>query len=61
MDVSGQILQAMLTRDAKITSAYFLSEVIFALGGSVSALSARLLVAAYAAGTAPTYSSRVIS
>ena len=39
MDVSGQSLQAMLTRDAKITSASFLSEVIFAFGGFVSGLS----------------------
>ena len=32
MDVSDRSLQAMLTQEAKITSASFLSEVIFALG-----------------------------
>ena len=38
MDVSDRSLQAMLTQEAKITSAYSLSEVIFAFGGSVNAL-----------------------
>ena len=38
MDVSDRSLQAMLTQEAKITSACFLSEVIFAFGGFVNAL-----------------------
>ena len=38
MDVSDRSLQAMLTQEAKITSASFLSEVIFAFGGFVSGL-----------------------
>ena len=39
MDVSDRGLQAKLTQEAKITSACFLSEVIFAFGGFVNALS----------------------
>ena len=39
MDVSDRSLQAMLTQEAKITSACLPSEVIFAFGGFVSALS----------------------
>ena len=38
MDVSDRSLQAKLTQEAKITSASFLSEVIFAFGGFVNAL-----------------------
>ena len=38
MDVSDRGLQAKLTQEAKITSACFLSEVIFAFGGFVNAL-----------------------
>ena len=41
MDVSDRSLQAMLTQEAKITSACSLSEVIFAFGGFVSALGRR--------------------
>ena len=41
MDVSDRSLQAKLTQEAKITSACFLSEVIFAFGGFVSALPPR--------------------
>ena len=40
MDVSDRSLQAMLTQEAKITSASFLSEVIFAFGGFINALAA---------------------
>ncbi len=39
MDVSDRSLQAMLTQEAKITSACSLSEVIFAFGGFGNALS----------------------
>ena len=38
IDVSDRSLQAKLTQEAKITSASFLSEVIFAFGGFVSGL-----------------------
>ncbi len=38
MDVSDRSLQAMLTQEAKITSACSLSEVIFAFGGFINAL-----------------------
>ena len=38
MDVSDRSLQAKLTQEAKITSASFLSEVIFAFGGFINAL-----------------------
>ena len=38
MDVSDRGLQAKLTQEAKITSACFPSEVIFAFGGFVNAL-----------------------
>ena len=41
MDVSDRGLQAKLTQEAKITSACFLSEVIFAFGGFVNALGGR--------------------
>ena len=37
MDVSDRSLQAKLTQEAKITSASFLSEVIFAFGGFIGA------------------------
>ena len=40
MDVSDRSLQAKLTQEAKITSACFLSEVIFAFGGFIDALGA---------------------
>ena len=38
MGVSDRSLQAKLTQEAKITSASFLSEVIFAFGGFIDAL-----------------------
>ena len=41
MDVSNRSLQAKPTQEAKITSACFLSEVIFAFGGFVSGLEDR--------------------
>ena len=45
MDVSDRSLQAKLTQEAKITSASFLSEVIFTFGGFISALALRNLSA----------------
>ena len=44
MDVSDRSLQAMLTQEAKITSASFPSEVIFAFGGFINGLTASLTV-----------------
>ena len=48
MDVSDRSLQAMLTQEAKITSASFLSEVIFAFGGFVNALKPKRTICASA-------------
>ena len=59
MYVSDRRLQVKLTQEAKITSTCFLSEVIFAFGGFVSALRPPLYKRGpfvYESSNAPVYS-----